>query len=122
MHINKSQKSPNEVELTITTNEADLSPLKQQVLKKLAPQVKLPGFREGKVPLNLVEKNLSPEVFQSEFLDTAVNAIYNQILKDEDLRPVGNPELSLSKFVPFTTLEFTLAVPVIGEVKLPDYT
>ncbi len=121
MHISKVQKSPNEVELTITANEADLSPVKQRTLKKLAPQVKLAGFREGKTPLNLVEKNLDQSLFQSEFLDAAVNALYNQALNDENLRPVGNPEMSLTKFVPFTTLEFTLIVPVIGDIKLPDY-
>lgn len=121
MHISKAQNHPNEVVLTITAGEADLSPLKDRVLKKLAPQVKLAGFREGKTPLNLVEKNLDPSLFQSEFLDTAVNALYNQALNDENLRPVGNPEMSLTKFVPFTTLEFSLTVPVIGDIKLPDY-
>lgn len=121
MHISKVQKSPNEVEITITANEADLSPVKLNTLKKLAPQVKLPGFREGKVPMNLVEKNLDQAAFQSEFLDAAVNALYNQALNQENLRPVGNPEMSLTKFVPFTTLEFVLTVPVIGDITLPDY-
>jgi len=121
MHISKTVKSPNEVELTIAANEADLSPLKAKTLKKLAPQVKLPGFRAGKVPMNLVEKNLDQAAFQSEFLDAAVNALYNEALNQENLRPVGNPEMSLKKFVPFTELEFTLVVPVIGDIKLPDY-
>ena len=121
MHITKNNKSPNLVELTISANEADLSPVKTNTLKKLAPQVKLAGFREGKVPLNMVEKNLDQQAFQSEFLDAAVNALYNQALNQEDLRPVANPEMNLTKFVPFTMLEFTLTVPVIGEIKLGDY-
>ncbi len=122
MHITKVQKNPNLIELTITANEADLSPVKSNTLKKLAPNVKLAGFREGKVPLNMIEKNLDQAAFQSEFLDMAVNALYNQALTQEDLRPVANPDMKLSKFVPFTTLEFTLTVPVIGEIKLTDYT
>lgn len=121
MHISKTNPTPNQVVLTITANEADLSPIKLRTLKKLAPQVKLAGFREGKVPLNLIEKNLDTAAFQSEFLDAAVNELYNQVLNSENLRPVANPEMSLSKFVPFTTLEFTLTVPVIGEIKLADY-
>lgn len=121
MHISKVQKSSNLVELTITANEADLSPVKQNTLKKLAPQVKLAGFREGKVPLNLVEKSLDQNVLQSEFLDAAVNALYNEALNRENLRPVANPDMKMNKFVPFTTLEFTLTVPVIGEIKLGDY-
>lgn len=121
MHISKVQKSSNLVELTITANEADLSPVKQNTLKKLAPQVKLAGFREGKVPLNLVEKSLDQNLLQSEFLDAAVNALYNEALNRENLRPVANPDMKMNKFVPFTTLEFTLTVPVIGEIRLGDY-
>jgi len=121
MHINKKQKSPNEIEVVITANEADLSPIKQKTLRKLAPQVKLAGFREGKVPLNMIEKNLDEQAFQSEFLDAAVNALYQKVLETEDLRPVDNPSMTMQKFVPFTTLEFTLTVPVIGKVTLADY-
>lgn len=121
MHISKTTPTPNSVELVVTANEADLSPIKQRVLKKLAPQVKLAGFREGKVPLNLVEKNLDPSLLQSEIIDAAVNELYNQALTSENIRPVANPEFSMSKFVPYTTLEFTLKVSVIGDVVLPDY-
>jgi trigger factor len=121
MHISKTTPTPNQVVLTITANEADLSPIKQRTLKKMAPQVKLAGFREGKVPMNLIEKNLDSSALQSEFLDVAVNELYNQALNSEMLRPVANPEMSLSKFVPYTTLEFTITVPVIGEIVLADY-
>ena len=121
MQISKTVKTANQIELKITANEADMSPIKLRTLKKLAPQVKLSGFREGKVPLNLIEKNLDPAALQSEFLDTAVNELYNQALNSENLRPVANPEMTLSKFVPFTTLEFTLTVPVIGEITLTNY-
>jgi len=60
MHIKSTHKTDTLVEMTITANEADLSPAKASTLKKLAPQVKVQGFREGKVPLNLVEKNIDP--------------------------------------------------------------
>jgi len=121
MHIKSTHKTDTLVEMTITANEADLSPAKASTLKKLAPQVKVQGFREGKVPLNLVEKNIDPQVMQSEFLEVAMGGLYNQALNEEDLRPVANPEVDLKKFVPYTTLEFTVTVPVIGKIVLPDY-
>jgi len=121
MHIKSTHKTDTLVEITITANEADLSPAKVSTLKKLAPQVKVQGFREGKVPLNLVEKNIDPQVMQSEFLEVAMSGLYNQALNEEDLRPVANPEVDLKKFVPYTTLEFTVTVPVIGKIVLPDY-
>jgi len=121
MHIKSTHKTDTLVEMTITANEADLSPAKASTLKKLAPQVKVQGFREGKVPLNLVGKNIDPQVMQSEFLEVAMGGLYNQALNEEDLRPVANPEVDLKKFVPYTTLEFTVTVPVIGKIVLPDY-
>lgn len=121
MNIQKNLKSPNEVEVIVSANEADLSPIKDKVIKKLAPQVKLPGFRPGKVPQNLIEKNLDQQVLQGEFIDEAINTMYRHALNDKDLRPVANPDVSINKFVPFTDLEIKLIVPVIGEVKLPDY-
>jgi len=120
MHIKSTHKTDTLVEMTITANEADLSPAKASTLKKLAPQVKVQGFREGKVPLNLVEKNIDPQVMQSEFLEVAMGGLYNQALNEEDLRPVANPEVDLKKFVPYTTLEFTVTVPVIGKIVMPD--
>jgi len=121
MHITRTNPKDTEAVLTITANEADLSPLKQRTLKKLAKNMKLAGFREGNVPLNLVEKNVDQQAFQSEFLDEALNKLYSAALDQENLRPVANPEVEMKKFVPFTTLEFTAKVTVIGTIKIGDY-
>jgi trigger factor len=121
MHVSRTSPKDTEAVLTITANEADLSPIKQRVLKRLAKDMKLAGFRKGNVPLNLVEKNLDPQAFQSEFLDEALNRLYGTVLEQESLRPVDNPKVELKKFVPFSTLEFTAAVSVIGKIKIGDY-
>jgi trigger factor len=108
-------------ELTIIAHEADLSPLKQHVLQHFQSRVKVPGFREGKTPLSLVEKNVDQGQFQSEFIEEAISQMYSQAAQEANLRPVGRPEVELKKFVPFTELEFTVKVEVIGETTLGDY-
>lgn len=107
--------------ITIVAHEADLSPLKQHVLQHFQNRVKVPGFREGKVPLAMVEKNIDQAAFQSEFLEEAISQMYPQAVQDTNLRPVGRPEVELKKFVPFTELEFDVKVEVIGEIRLGDY-
>lgn len=107
--------------LTIVAHEADLSPLKQHVLQHFQAKIKLPGFREGKVPLAMVEKNIDQAQFQSEFLEEAISQMYPKAVQDTNLRPVSRPEVELKKFVPFTELEFDVKVEVIGEIKLGDY-
>lgn len=107
--------------LTIVAHEADLSPLKQHVLQHFQAKIKLPGFREGKVPLAMVEKNIDQAQFQSEFMEEAISQMYSQAVTDTNLRPVGRPEVELKKFVPFTELEFDVKVEVIGDIRLGDY-
>ncbi|MDB5181982.1 MAG: Trigger factor [Candidatus Saccharibacteria bacterium] len=122
MQVHKTTVTPTKVKLTIEADQLLLEDTRSQVLRKLAKNVKLQGFRQGKAPLNLIEKNLDPNTYQSEFIDTALNRMYSEALIDQKIRPVAQPNVTIKKFVPFTELEFDAEVEVIGEVKLPDYT
>lgn len=121
MQVTRKNLSDTKVLLTITAAEAYLAPFKQKALEKLAGRVKIAGFREGKVPLNLVEKNVDPQALQTEFVDEALNSLYVSAAQEEKLRPVDNPKITLKKFVPFTTLEFEAEVEVLGKIKVADY-
>lgn len=122
MRIGKTIISDTEVKLLITADEAFMTRIKAHVLKHFARDTKLPGFRPGKAPLALVEKQVNPNTLQSDFLDEAVNHLYSEAVKAEGIRPVANPVVNLKKFVPFTELEFEATVEVVGEVKLAEYT
>ncbi len=121
MQVKRTNISETEVSLTVVTSDTELQTIKEGVLTKLARSVKLPGFREGKAPLSLVEKNVDESALQSEFLEEAINQLYPQAVLSEKLRPVDRPEISIKKYVPFSTLEFEAKVPVVGEIKLADY-
>lgn len=121
MQVKKEQLAPTKVKLTVSAEPALLNSLKQQVVENLGQNVKVPGFRPGKAPANLVEKQLDPSALQTEFLEQAVNRIYIDAVQQEKLMPVAQPQVNIGKFVPFTTLEFTAEVEVVGEIKLPDY-
>lgn len=109
------------VTLSVTADAKELQDVKTATLNALAKDVKVQGFRGGKAPLPLIEKQISPAVLQNEFLERALNGLYVQALDEHDLRPVAQPELKITKFVPFSTLEFTATVEIVGAVKLPDY-
>lgn len=122
MHVEKTTKDVTEVTLTISATTEDLTPTKNSVLKKMANQVKLPGFRGGKAPLQLVEKNIDQASLQSEFLDAALTDLYSRAAEQEGVRPVTRPDVTIKKFVPFTTLEFDVKTHVIGPIKLGKIT
>lgn len=121
MHVQKTTNSATEVTLTITATAEDLEPIKQQVLKKLAKDVKIPGFRGGKVPPQLVEKHVDQTAYQTEFLDEAMTQLYARAIEQEDVRPVTQPAVDVKKFVPFSVLEYDVTTGVFGPIKLGKY-
>ncbi|MFT4532316.1 MAG: trigger factor [Candidatus Saccharimonadales bacterium] len=121
MNLQIDRKTETEAVIEITATQEELSKIKNKVLHKLAPKVKLAGFRDGKAPMEMVEKNIDQQLFQTEFIDEAVNTLYVAAIKEGNLRPVGQPKVEIKKFVPFTAFEVTLELPVVGEVKLPSY-
>jgi trigger factor len=121
MKLKVDRTTETQADITVAAEPEELAKIKHRVLKKLAPRVKLAGFRSGKAPIEMIEKNLDQQILQSEFIDDAINTLYVAALKEERLRPVGQPKVEITKFVPFTVLEAKYELPVVGEVKLPNY-
>lgn len=121
MQVQKKNVSETKIQLNIAADENMLQEVKAVALRRLARQVKTPGFRQGKAPISLIEKQIDQALLQSEFLDDAVNQMYVDALQSERIRPVDRPDVIIKKFVPFTTLEVEVTVEAVGEIKLPDY-
>lgn len=121
MQIKREQLNPTTVKLTITADAELMQETKQATLKRLGQRMKLSGFRPGKAPLPIVERNADPSALQTEFLDDALNRLYGAAIEQEKLRPVDQPKVTLEKFVPFTDLVMSAEIEVVGDIKLPDY-
>ncbi|PJE65632.1 trigger factor [Candidatus Saccharibacteria bacterium CG10_big_fil_rev_8_21_14_0_10_47_8] len=121
MQVTKTIKSPTELTLYVSANAPELEPIKGHVLSHFAKNVKVPGFRAGKAPMNMVEKHVNQQAMLDEFIEHALNELYGRALDEQKLHPVAQPKVELKKFVPYTSLEFEAQIETIGEVKLPDY-
>ena len=121
MQIKLTHNTPTNVTAAVVADQETLTKIKDSLVKRLGANVKVAGFRPGKAPADIVEKNLDSQVLQSEFIDQVLNHYYGQIITKEQLRVVGEPQVNLKKFVPFTTFEFDVTVDVLGEVTLPNY-
>jgi len=121
MKVDIKYLTETEVNITTIADLQELQESKQEVVKKLARQVKLAGFRPGKVPPALAEKHIEPNHLQSEVLNEIINKLYAQAIVENKLRVVSDPKIEIKKYVPFTNLEFVAEVEVIGKIKLPDY-
>lgn len=121
MKVIKTDKSSTQVCLLISADQNDLTSIKNHVLGHFASKVRVPGFRAGTAPAALIEKNVDQQALADEFIEHALNHFYSRAIDQEKLRPASKPEVSIKKFVPFTTLEFEVDVEIIGLIKLPDY-
>ena len=121
MQITTKNTSPTKLEMVVVADQAQMDAIKGRVLADLAKKVNMAGFRKGHAPAALVEKSVDQETLQSDFLDAAINELYVAAAVQEKLRPASQPQIDISKFVPFTTLEFKATVEVVGAIKLPDY-
>lgn len=121
MQVSQEKLSPTTIKLTIIADQKELNSAKSSVLARLKKNVTVPGFRAGKAPDHLVEKNIEANVLQSEVIEEAINRIYPEAVRSQNVRIVSQPQLAVSKFVPFTALEFTAEVEYLGDIKLADY-
>ncbi len=114
-------KKDTETTIEVGLKASELEPIVKQVFEQLRPRVKAAGFRPGKAPDTIVERELGSNTIQSEVLEAATSRSYSQAVNDLKLRVVAYPEVTLKKFVPYSELEYTAKVEVLPEVKLPDY-
>src|SRR3954464_769037 len=106
MRITRKDNSPTNTTLTVTADASDLEPIRHHVVGHFKRSVKVPGFRAGKAPDNLIEQNVSQQAFLDEFMEHALNEIYRQVVEDQKITPVSTPNVQLKKFVPYTEMEF----------------
>jgi trigger factor len=121
MQAKLTYKNDNNLNISVAAPADLLERTHKHVLQDMQKTMKLAGFRAGKAPLNIVEKNADQGRLQADFIDHAINELYRQIVITENIRPVAQPSISVKKFVPFTLLEVEIEVEVIGKMEIADY-
>ena len=113
--------SDSRVEITVTLDSEDLKPAKKKALEKLAKEVKVEGFRKGKVPTEVAKKFIPENDLNAETIDLAVRSTVIEAFKKEEKSPLVLPSVNVTKYVPDEMAEYTATADIIPEVKLGDY-
>ena len=116
------RQSDIEVEFEVKLDEKYILPHKTHVLEHLKAHIKVAGFRPGKMPDAIAERELGSEKVQTEVLQDLIMHSYGEALTNLKLEVIADPQITLSKFVPYSTLEYRAMVAVMPPVKLPDLT
>lgn len=113
-----SKQSKSENTLTIIVDEQFIAPYKQSVLKRLKANLKVAGFRPGKAPDNIAEREIGEAKVQAEVLEEVIMHAYSKAVREEKIETIASPQIQLKKFVPYTELEFEAVVPVMPDIKI----
>ena len=113
--------SDSRVEITVTLDAKDLAPAAKKALEKLAKEIKVEGFRKGKVPTEVAKKFIPENDLNSETVDFAVRSTVIEAFQKEEKSPLVLPSVNVTKYVPGEMIEYTATADIIPEIKLGDY-
>jgi len=89
-------------------------------VKKVAPQVRMPGFRPGKVPANLIRKMHGPALHSDAF-NASVRESVDALMKEKKLRPALQPKVDLDQgYAEGKDAELTVELEVLPEIEAPS--
>ncbi|MBI0432464.1 trigger factor [Roseomonas sp. KE0001] len=105
---------------TVVVPAADIAAARDQRLASLAKDIRLPGFRPGKVPLGVVKQRYGSAVM-GEVLEEQVQSVTKTVVDERGLRPAMQPRIELVKFEDGADLEFKIELEQLPEIPLPDF-
>ncbi len=114
------QLSPTRVRINVEVPFAELQPDFDRAYKELAKTVRLPGFRPGKAPARLLEARVGREAMLEQVINEALPSRYGQAVTETDVRPLGQPDIEVTKKEYGQELVFTAEVDIRPEITLPD--
>lgn len=121
MAVNVETLEKLERKITLTLPATDIQNEVNARLKKLARQVKIDGFRPGKVPMNIVAQRYGYSVHY-EVMNDKVGEAFNQAAIEAQLRVAGQPRISEKEQAPEGQMAFDAIFEVYPEVKMQDLT
>jgi trigger factor len=119
LKFEKKELKDHQVELVVEITTERFESAKQKAARKISKSTKIPGFRPGKAPYDIIKRNFGDEAIEETAIDLLVNEIYPEVIKEAEIKPYGPGKLEdiESKDPP----KFRFSVPLEPEVKLGDY-
>ena len=114
-------ENKNEVKLEFVIEAEKFEQGMKKVYQKNAKYFNMPGFRKGKAPYNMVEKQYGAEIFYEDAFNEIVPEIYENAIKENNIEAVSAPQIDVTQMEKGKELKFTAVVQTKPEVKLGKY-
>jgi trigger factor len=112
---------PTRAKLTVEVPFEELKPSLDKAYKTIAQQINVPGFRKGKVPPMVIDRQVGRGAVLEQAINELVPQMYVEALQTHDLQPLAQPDIEVTRMDDNEALEFTAEVDVRPEITVPDY-
>jgi trigger factor len=112
--------SPTRVRLSVEVPFEELQPSLDAAYKKIGAQIRIPGFRPGKVPARIIDQRVGRAAVLEEAVNEVVPRSYVEAAREHELKALGQPEIEVTKLEDNDVLSFTAEVDVRPEIELPE--
>jgi trigger factor len=119
LNIDKELLEDQQVKLTVEVDNDQLEASKRKAAKKIARRIKIPGFRPGKAPYQVIRRQIGDEALMEESLEILIQDLYPKVIEESEVDPYGPG--NLENVVSLDPLVLEFVVPLMAEVELGDY-
>ena len=113
--------SDSEIEIAGEISAGDFMFEKDPALKEMTRNLDIKGFRKGKIPEDIILKNVNQRAILERMAVMALEKKYPEIIKKNKIKPIGRPEIIITKMAENNPLGFKIKTAVMPEIKLSDY-
>ncbi len=118
--IKQLERGSSKIKFKVMFSKDEVQKAYSKTISSLSKEIKVPGFRKGKVPPNIVRMHLGKERLMSEVIDTLFPDVYSQAKKELEFEPVGYPEILDIDFEDGKESFFDVEVDIQPDITLPD--
>jgi trigger factor len=120
MQTTVEETDKHKVKLTIEVPPDEFGKDLDRAYRKVARQVKIPGFRKGKVPRQVIDAQIGRDAVLGEFLEDSVPTYYRDAMRENDLAPIAQPDIDLQQVEEGKPFVFTATVEVRPRLRFED--
>ncbi len=120
MQTTVEETDRHKVKLTIQVPPEEFGKDLDRAYRRIAQQVRIPGFRKGKVPKQIIDTQVGREAVLGEFLEDSVPGYYRDALRENDLAPITEPDIDVEQLEDGKPLIFTATVEVRPRLRFED--
>ncbi|MGH8880225.1 MAG: trigger factor, partial [Stackebrandtia sp.] len=121
MKTDVEELTPTRVKLTVEVPFDELKPNLDKAYKEISQQVRIKGFRPGKVPAPLIDKYVGRGAVLQEAVNDALPELYGRAVEETEIFVLGQPDVEVTELDDGTQFAFTAEVDIRPKFDVPDY-